>query len=173
MNVLWCITGAGEFLKESIRAMGQLKGARITVFVSRAGEEVLRKYGLFREVRKTWKVKVDCDYSASDAGRVTMGQFDAVVVTPATANTVAKAASGIADNLVTTAISLALKAGVDVYMVPTDWKGGKVNIPDVVTPGGSVVHMKPRKSDLRNIKYLEQEKVKILDKPEQILRELK
>ncbi len=173
MNILWCITGAGEFLKESIEVMGQLMDDNIMVFLSQAGEEVLKSYGLLRAIRKAWKVEVDNNYSAPKAGKVSMRQYDMVVVSPATANTVAKVANGIADNLVTTAVSLALKTGIKVYMVPTDWTGGKVRIPDVLTPGGSIVHMKPRKADLRNIKYLEQEGIKILESPERILKELK
>jgi len=173
MNILWCITGAGEFLKESMEAMSQLKADKVTVFLSRAGEEVLRSYGLFRAVRKAWEVELDDDKAGSKAGKVTMGAYDAVVVSPATSNTMAKVANGIADNLVTTAVSLALKSGVKVYMVPTDWVGGKVKIPNILTPGGSIVHMKPRKCDLRNIKYLEQERVKVFEKPDKILRELK
>lgn len=173
MNILWCITGAGEFLKESIEVISKLEGDKITIFVSRAGEEVLRNYKLFRELKKNWEIVVDDNNSAIKAGKVTLGSYDKVVVSPATANTVAKVANGIADNLVTTAVSLALKTGVKVYMIPTDWAGGNVKIPDTITPGGSIIHMKPRKSDLRNIKYLEQEKIEVLDKPERLLKELK
>ncbi len=173
MNVLWCITGAGEFLKESIQAMGQLEHAKITVFVSKAGEEVLVKYKLLRELKKLWDIEVDKDYAAEKAGKVTLGAYDAVVISPATANTVAKIANGIADDLITTAVSLAIKVGTPVYMVPTDWFAKSVHIPDALTPGGKHVHMQPRKSDLRNLKYLEDEGVKILENPAKLLRELR
>lgn len=173
MKILWCITGAGEFLKESIAAMGQLKGDEVTVFLSRAGEEVLRSYELFREVKRTWGVGLEDDFASAKAGKVSLRGYDAVVVSPASANTVAKIANGISDSLVTTAVSLALKTGTKVYVVPTDWIPADVKIPDILTPGGSIVHMKPRKSDLRNIKYLEEEGIKVLESPAELLKSLK
>ena len=172
MNILWCITGAGEFLKESIQVMGRLEHANITVFISKAGEEVLLKYKLLRELKKLWDVEIEGDFAFKSAGKVTLGKYDAVVVSPATANTIAKVANGMADNLISTAVSLALKMGIRVYMVPTDWAPKHVKIPEVLTPGGSTVHMRPRKSDLRNIRYLEEEGVKVLDNPKELLKEL-
>ena len=173
MRILWCITGAGEFLKESIEILSQLHEAETTVFVSRAGEEVLRSYGLFRHIKKTWTLATEDDFSSAAAGKVTLGAYDVVVVSPATANTIAKIANGIADNLVTTAVSLAIKTGVNVFVVPTDWFQKNVKIPDILTPGGSVVHMKPRKADLRNLKYLEDEGIRILEGPKALIKELK
>ena len=172
MKILWCITGAGEFLKESIEAMTQLEPERVTVFMSRAGEEVLRAYNLYRYMRRSWKIVTESDYASLEAGKITLGKYDAVVVSPATANTVAKIANGIGDNLVTTAVSLALKTGIKVIVVPTDWKVAKVRIPNTLTPGGSTVHMKPRKSDIRNIRYLEEEGIKVLEGPKKLLEEL-
>ncbi len=173
MNILWCITGAGEFLKESLEIMSQLENDKITVFVSKAGHEVLVSYKLLRELKKVWEIEVDKDYSAPKAGKVTLGAYNVVVDSPATANTIAKIANGIADDLITTAASLALKTGIPVYVIPTDWMAKNVKIPDVLTPGGSVVHMRPRRSDLRNIKYLEEEGIRVLDNPKMLLKELK
>ncbi len=171
MKILWCITGAGDFLTDSIEVMGKID-TTIIVFLSRAGRKVLEKYKLLRDVRRTWEVVEDDDVSSERAGSVSLGEFKAVVVSPATANTVAKVANGIADNLVTTAVSMALKTGVPIYMVPTDWVPKEVKIPDILTPGGSIVHMRPRKADLRNIKYLESEGIAILESPQRLLREL-
>lgn len=173
MNILWCVTGAGEFLRDSVEIIKSLKGHYVAVFMSRAGEEVLKAYGLLRELKKSREVVPEKDYSAAKAGKISLGAYDAVVVSPATANTVAKVANGIADNLITTAVSLALKSGTKVYMIPTDWVAGKAEIPDLLTPGGSVVHMKPRKSDLRNIGYLEEEGITVLETPDKLLKELK
>jgi dihydromethanopterin reductase (acceptor) len=172
MNILWCITGAGEYLKESIQVMSQLQHARITVFVSKAGEEVLIKYKLLRELKKLWPVEIEEDSAFKSAGKVTLGKFDAVVVSPATANTVAKIANGMADNLVSTSVSLALKMGLPVYVVPTDWLPKSVKIPSILTKGGSSVHMRPRKSDVRNLRYLEDEGVKLLETPKGLLKKL-
>jgi dihydromethanopterin reductase (acceptor) len=59
-------------------------------------------------------------YSSPRAGRFMMGKFDLLIIAPATANTVAKIAHGIADSLVTNAAALSSKAGVPVYILPTD-----------------------------------------------------
>jgi len=171
MKILWCITGAGEFLKESVEALSRLK-ADVTVFVSKAGDEVLRSYDLDRALVGHEVVK-DKDASGPKAGKVSLGSYDAVVVSPATANTVAKIANGIADNLVTTAVSLALKSGVSVFIVPTDWVAGRKEIPDFLTPGGSRVHMRPRKSDLRNIGYLKEEGIAVFESPAALIKALK
>jgi dihydromethanopterin reductase (acceptor) len=173
MNILWCITGAGEFLKESIEAMRKLDDHEITVFLSKAGEEVLASYNLLEDVKEMGRVETEKDFASSKAGRVALGGYGVVIVSPATANTVAKIANGIADNLVTTAVSLALKTDIKVCVVPTDWVPKGVEIPDVLTPGGSRVHMKPRRSDLRNIEHIEQEGIVVLEKPSHIPRFLK
>lgn len=170
---MWCITGAGEFLKESLETMSQIPNSKITVFISKAGEEVLIRYKLLRELKKVWEIETEKDFAFEQAGKVTLGSYDVVIISPATANTVAKIANGVADNLVTTAVSLALKMGIPTYIVPTDWTSKDVKIPEVLTPGGSIVRMRPRKSDLRNIKHLEEEGVKVLEGPKAVLKELK
>ncbi len=58
------------------------------------------------------------------AGRLLRGIYKALIVSPASGNTVAKVAYGIADTLVTNAIAQAQKGGVPVYMVPTDQQEG-------------------------------------------------
>lgn len=54
------------------------------------------------------------------AGRLLRGVYRALIVSPATANTIAKVVHGIADTLVTNAIAQAQKEGVPVYIVLTD-----------------------------------------------------
>ncbi len=171
MRILWCITGAGEFMKESVGALSKLK-ADVTVFVSKAGEEVLKGYDLERALVGHEVIK-DREASSPKAGKVSLGSYDAVVVSPATANTVAKIACGIADGLVTTAVALALKRGTPVFVVPTDWVAGTKEIPDFLTQGGAKVHMKPRKSDLRNIKTLEDEGIALCQNPAELSKALK
>ncbi|MDJ0270378.1 MAG: bifunctional phosphopantothenoylcysteine decarboxylase/phosphopantothenate--cysteine ligase CoaBC [Aigarchaeota archaeon] len=46
------------------------------------------------------------------------GRVDAIVVAPATANTISKAAHGIADNAVTTLLSVALGSGTPILIAP-------------------------------------------------------
>jgi dihydromethanopterin reductase (acceptor) len=103
------------------------KGFDITVFISQAGLEVVRIYGL----EKRLKAMANGSYyrelvtpsdgaSCSKAGRLTMGRYVALIASPTTANTVAKVVNGIADTPPTIAIAQALKGGVPVFIVPTD-----------------------------------------------------
>ncbi|MDL5502694.1 MAG: flavoprotein, partial [Candidatus Methanoperedens sp.] len=57
------------------------------------------------------------------AGRLLLKKYDALVLTPATSNTIAKLAYGIADTLVTNAVAQAVKGNVPVYIVPVDIEG--------------------------------------------------
>lgn len=103
------------------------RGFEITVFVSQAGLEVVRMYGLERRLRAI----ADGSYyrelvtpsdgaSCSRAGRLLMRMYSALIVSPASANTVAKIVRGIADTPPTIATAQALKGGVKVLVVPTD-----------------------------------------------------
>jgi dihydromethanopterin reductase (acceptor) len=129
LNIAWGITGAGHFLAESVAAAQELsRRNRICTLVSRAGEEVLRMYGLFGQLSEISGggyleeiiLEREEGYSSPRAGRLMTGKFDLLIIAPATANTVAKIAHGIADSLVTNAVALSNKAGVPIYILPTD-----------------------------------------------------
>jgi dihydromethanopterin reductase (acceptor) len=149
MKIAWCITGAGHFLEESYEVFRTIKrGVRpgasnlkpqtsnltISTFISNAGVEVLRMYGIFDKLKEISNgdymaeifTEKEQGSSSPKAGRFSLRKYDAVVVSPATSNTVAKIAYGIADSLVTNVVSLAMKACVPVYIVPTDGSPGKV-----------------------------------------------
>ncbi len=149
MKIAWCITGAGHFLEESYEVFRTIKkGVRpdvsnpkpqtpnlmITIFISNAGVEVLRMYGIFAKLKEISNgdymeeifTEPEQGSSSPKAGRFSLKKYDAVVVSPATSNTVAKIAYGIADSLVTNVVSLATKACIPVYIVPTDGFPGKV-----------------------------------------------
>jgi len=161
MKIAWCITGAGHFLEESYEVFrtikrgvrSQVSGARhlvpetlnlkpktsqqeikITTFISNAGVEVLRMYGIFDKLKEISngdymeEIFTEKEQGASSpkAGRFSLKKYDAVVLSPATSNTVAKIAYGIADSLVTNVVSLATKACIPVYIVATDGSPGKV-----------------------------------------------
>jgi dihydromethanopterin reductase (acceptor) len=57
------------------------------------------------------------------AGRMLLKRYDALILTPATSNTTAKLAYGIADTLVTNAVAQAIKGSLPVYIVPVDIEG--------------------------------------------------
>jgi len=128
-NVAWAVTGAGHYLAESVAAMKEIsRNNRVSTFVSRAGEEVARMYGLFDQLSLISaggymeEVFIEREEGASSpsTGRFMMKRYDLLIIAPATANTVAKIVCGIADSLPTNAAALANKGGVPVYVLPTD-----------------------------------------------------
>jgi len=128
-NVAWAVTGAGHYLAESVVAMREIsRKNRVCTFVSRAGEEVAKMYGLFDRLSEISgggyleEIFLEREEGASSpkAGRFMMNRFDLLIIAPATANTVAKIVCGIADSLPTNAAALANKAKVPVYVLPTD-----------------------------------------------------
>ncbi len=103
------------------------RGYQITVFISQAGLEVVRIYGLEAKLKSIANgsyyrelVKPSNGASCSKAGRLLLGAYKALIASPATANTIAKVVRGIADTPPTIAIAQAIKGGVKVLIVPTD-----------------------------------------------------
>lgn len=132
LRIAWGITGAGHLLKESYKVMGELKkdGHSITTFMSRAGEEVSRMYGLFESTSEISdgsylnEIYLDSNQGSSfpKIGRFNVGRYDVFILTPATSNTVAKIVYGIADTLVTNCAAQAMKGGIPSVIVPVDWE---------------------------------------------------
>lgn len=136
-GIAWAITGAGYLLAETFSVMKKATKSRrvkVTTFLSSAGAEVVKMYGLWDELRKISpgsyyeEVLTEQDEGASSprAGRLARGMYAALVVSPASANTVAKIVSGIADSLVTNAVAQAQKGGTAIFVVPTDQRIGYV-----------------------------------------------
>lgn len=135
MRFAWCITGAGHFLRESFDVFRELKeinkSLKVTSFVSRAAEEVINMYGLRNALPdisggsylEECYFERDQGASFPKSGRLLLKKYDALFVTPATSNTIAKLAYGIADTFVTNSVAQAVKGGIPVYVVPVDIKG--------------------------------------------------
>ena len=134
MKIGWAFTGAGHLLKESVEAMEELaKDNDLTVFLSQASEEVLKMYGLYdRVVAVTGgrynELASDSNqkFSFPITDRLSLGKYDLLIVSPTTANTVAKIVHGISDTLVTNAVAQAGKGRVRTLMVPVDIEPGDV-----------------------------------------------
>lgn len=131
MKVMWCITGAGCLLEESFDAVEGLKrrgSVKVTTALTRAGEEVVRIYGLEDRLRRISpggyyeELLTERSEGASGyrVGRLARGLYDLLFVSPASANTVAKILAGIADTIATNAVAQAVKGGVRVLIVPVD-----------------------------------------------------
>ena len=136
-HVAWAITGAGHFLEETFEVITDLvnnEKVTVTTFLSSAGKQVLQTYGLWDKLNNVSSgghlqeivTESTKDPAFSSAGRFILDMYDVLIVSPATANTVAKIVYGIADSLVTNLVAQAQKAQVPVYLVPTDQKEGYV-----------------------------------------------
>jgi len=135
IHLAWGITGAGQFLSETVAMMNRIKKRRvkITTLLSPAAEEVVRMYGLVAEIAEISpggyyeEILTSTSEKASSptAGRLHLQKYLAFVISPCTANTVAKMAHGIADTLITNAAAQAQKGGVPLIILPSDWISGK------------------------------------------------
>jgi dihydromethanopterin reductase (acceptor) len=137
VQIAWVVTGAGHFLEESFDVMSQLvrsKKVTVTTYLSSAGEQVVKMYGLWSKLEQispgSYLEEILTGNREgpgfSHAGRLVLNLYDALVVSPASGNTVAKIVYGIADTLATNAVAQAQKGEVPVYVVPTDQKEGFV-----------------------------------------------
>jgi archaeoflavoprotein AfpA len=172
-KVAWGITGSGDKLEETLRLMKLLRAqyeevVEVQVFVSKAGEQVLRHYGLLDELRGSLsRVFVEVDANTPFlAGWLQTGRFEFLLIAPATSNTVAKISAGIADTMLTNAAILALKALVPVHVLPSDYEEG---ILYTKLPSGREMKLKIRKEDAENVRKLKKmENVSVLEKPSEI-----
>jgi dihydromethanopterin reductase (acceptor) len=139
--IAWAVTGAGHFLAGSFSLMEKLVkeyDVKVTTFLSNAAVDTIRIYGFNDRLTKisdgsyySEVLKEDDEGPASpNAARLSKGVYSVLIVSPATANTVAKIAMGIADNLVTNAVAHAGKGRVQVLVVPTDQE----NVTETVLP---------------------------------------
>ena len=139
MRIAFAFTGAGHLLNESVQLVRKLADDHeVTIFLSSAAEEVLKMYGLYESVvrltgGKYRELATDSNQKSSFpiTGRLSLGKYDLLIVSPATANSVSKIVYGIADTLVTNAVAQAGKGAVKTYIVPVDLHPGPV---DTVLP---------------------------------------
>lgn len=154
-RIAWGITGGGNFLAASVDLLTKLRN--VDLFLSRAGEEVKQIYGLMDKIKQSGvpvyreSRSPSCVPFAMRFSKFSEGAYDALVIAPATANSVAKFASGIADSLITNLFAQAGKFHVPIIVLPTDIA------PEVYTQAPkkeSGVWVYPRWIDLENINRL-------------------
>lgn len=172
-RVAWGITGSGDKLRETFDVMKEILGAHgdelgVEVFLSRAGEQVTKYYKLMNELREAFeRVWVERDANIPFlAGRLQLGEFEFLLIAPATSNTVAKLSHGISDTMLTNGAIQALKASVPVYVMPTDYREGTT-----VTrlPDGRELRLRVRKEDAENTrKLMAMEGIHAFERPEEI-----
>jgi archaeoflavoprotein AfpA len=172
-RVAWGVTGSGDRLVETIETMKQINKQyqdkiRITVYLSKAGNQVIHFYGLAKDLKENFdKVRVENNSNVPTlAVQLQSGKIEFLLIAPTTANTVAKIATGIADTLLCNATIMSLKSFVPVYILPCDYKEGTT-----VTqlPDGSEMRIRVRKEDAENTKKLAaMDGIVIVEKPEDI-----
>ncbi len=134
MKIAWGITGAGHLLQDSVETLEMLSMShKITIFLSGAGEEVLKMYGLFERVRRVTggyyqELIRESEQKSSYpiAGRFSLGKYDLLVVSPTTSNTIGKIVNGVADTLITNIVAQAGKGRVKTYIIPVDLESGDI-----------------------------------------------
>jgi dihydromethanopterin reductase (acceptor) len=137
VEIAWGITGASYFLKETFDAMQKVVktyNVKVTTYLSSAGSQVVRICGVWNQLQQIstgsylQEIFTETEEGAGSprAGRLLRGIYDALIISPASGNTVAKIEYGIADTLVTNTTAQAQKRGVSVYLVPTDQQAGFV-----------------------------------------------
>ena len=171
LRIAWGITGCGDYLKESLNIMKELTlehDLDVRVFLSQAGEMVVKWYKLFSELKTSFP-KTYSEKSSNVpflVGDLQLGKYDFLIITPSTSNTVAKISSGISDTLLSNAAAQAMKANVPVYIFPADQKKG-----DIVTdlPGGKKLTLTMRDVDLDAVDKLRKMKgITVLRNPDEI-----
>jgi len=165
-ELIWCITGAGHLLKETVEAMEDLsKRYSITAAYSKAGAEISQMYGLEDRISKLSKEVIHPKSQGASAPVSASRRFGVAVVAPATANTVAKIVCGIADTVPTNVVAQSLKVGRKVVVLPTD----QVREIETAVPSGNMVSLTARDIDLKNVEGLKRvEGVVVTASPEEL-----
>ena len=154
MRICWVITGAGHFLSETADFLSRLGNTRrsrdvsIDLFFTRAAVEVSARYGrttIFEACGFT--ICRENDFSSGGVIYFAGGRYDALVLAPATANTVAKCALGIADSLASNFFAQGGKNGVPIFVLPTDGEEKIVS----VTPSGRRIEIRPSPVDIARL----------------------
>jgi len=154
IKVAWGITGAGDYLAESLSVMKKIsRDSEVTVLVSKNAEMVIKWYRLWNDLKSSFeKVKIEKGANLPFiAGPLQIGYYTLFFVSPATANTVAKIAYGIADTLITNCVAQAIKGGTQVYIYPVDQKLGSQ---ETEAPGGEKITITTRKIDVENVERI-------------------
>jgi flavoprotein len=92
------------------------------------------------------------EWSFPVCGSFSLKAYDVLIVSPATANSVAKLSYKIADTLITNIVSQSLKGNVPVIVIPTDFKIGPC---ETVAPGNKKITIEIHESDVERTEALQ------------------
>ncbi|HEY9246833.1 MAG TPA: archaeoflavoprotein AfpA [Candidatus Methanoperedens sp.] len=156
LRIAWGITGCGDYLEHSIKTMKDVTKEHdlvVSVFLSKAGEMVVKWYKLFNELKGSFP-RIYIEKSPNIpflVGDLQLKKYDFLLIMPSTSNTVGKIATGISDTLLSNATAQAMKGKIPVYIFPADQKMG-----DVTTdlPGGKKLTLTMRDVDIEAVERL-------------------
>lgn len=170
-RIVWGITGAGDYLAESLSVMKKISRdfeVEIVVLLSKDGELVVKWYGLWDDLKSGFG-RVKSEKGANlpfIAGSLQIGHYSFLFVSPATANTAAKIAHGIADTLITNCVTQAIKGGTPVYIYPVDQELGSR---ETQIPEGDMITIRTRRVDVENVEAIRNmEGIIVLEHPFEI-----
>ena len=125
----------------------------ITVMLSKEGEAVVKWYKQWDYLKETVK-RVHPERTPNIpffAGALQIGKYDLFIVSPVSANSVAKIVCGIADTLITNCVAQAIKGGVTAHIFPSDQ-----DLEPIVTtkPSGEKLVLRIRDIEIENVEKL-------------------
>jgi len=126
--IAWTVTGGGAHLRECVEVIEYVKerlSVKLTLFLTEWGYEVARVFGVLPKLQRIasggyYEELLVGNEGMYYVGRLNMGRYLALVIAPATANTVAKMARGIADTVATALFAQAGKSSTPIIVLPTD-----------------------------------------------------
>jgi archaeoflavoprotein AfpA len=171
VKIAWGITGCGDKIEEIAALMVELKkehDLKVDIYVSKNAVMVLKWYKLW-DLLKDEFFDIRAEVNANSpflVGKLQTGAYDLFLVAPVTANSTAKIATGIADTLITNAVSQAAKAMVPIYLFPPDNKPGEL---ETILPGGNKLTLYIRDIDVENVNKIRKMKsITVLDSVQDI-----
>lgn len=170
-KIAWGISGAGDKIRTIKKEMEKIRAEKpidIHVFVSKAGEQVLKMYQIKEELENSFQ-HFNIEKNSNTpflAGSLQTGKYEALIIAPTTSNTVAKIAHSIGDTLLTNSALMALKAYTPVHILPTDLE---VGTEETELPNGDILKVRVREDDAKNVEKLRNtEGVQIIEGPEKL-----
>jgi archaeoflavoprotein AfpA len=166
VKIAWGITGCGDKIEEIAALMIELKRQHelhVDVYLSKNAVMVLKWYKLWDPLKDAfYDLRTEVNANAPFlVGKLQTGDYDLFLVAPATANSTAKIAGGIADTLLTNAVSQGAKARVPIYLYPPDNKPGEL---ETILPGGNKLTLYIREVDVENVDRIRKMKsITVLD----------
>jgi archaeoflavoprotein AfpA len=166
IRIAWGITGCGDKIEEIAALMVELKkeyDLTVDIYTSKSAKLVLKWYKLWGLLmNEFYDIRTEVDSNSPFlVGKLQTGHYDLLLVAPVTANSTAKIAGGIADTLLTNAVSQAAKAHVPIYLFPPDNKPGELV---TILPGGNKLTLYIREIDVENVNRIRKmESIKVLD----------